>query len=445
MSHKYHREYEKSGGHKVMHILYAMEPEALEEYRKMSAELRETKKGMSAADIIAAKNEILQAAQINDIDPDKSISLHYSTDENGIAHIPVTGMLTNSVDPCAAFFGQSVTTYNFISQTALDADNNPDVKEIYFHFDTRGGHVAGVDVASQVIYNLKKPTIGINHGAALSGGYWLISQTKKIIDQTPTAFSGSIGVAIEIIDRGSAEKLEGIERRFYTSTDAPNKRRDLSTDEGQARLIQELDDVHEIFVQRVSEGRSRALNTIITKEKINSDFGQGGILISTKAKAVGMIDEIMNLKNSTHIKNENSPAQAGEKTRSKMNLDEFLNQNAEARAEYEKRIAASAESVENRIKAVMPILGSDAYAKAHSIARQALSGEIDISSFRGAIAAFDMLTEQDKTKTAQNESEETEKTPGQQQKTPSTDGTVKAPEDIAGTVSLLKGALAGGL
>jgi len=145
----------------------------------------------------------------------------------------------------------------------------------------------------------------------------------------------------------------------------------------------------------------------------------------------------------THT-NEKSPAvNAGENKErfKKMNLDEFLNQNPDARAEYDKRIKASAEAVENRIAAVTPYLGKEEYRDAMPMAMDVLYGKSDIPSFKGAIGAFDMLRAKKTDAAAEADTEEIGDTKAGDIKQPSAHGDAKKPEDISSAVSEAKSML----
>jgi len=145
----------------------------------------------------------------------------------------------------------------------------------------------------------------------------------------------------------------------------------------------------------------------------------------------------------THT-NEQSPAvNAGENKErfKKMNLDEFLNQNPDARAECDKRIKASAEAVENRIAAVTPYLGKEEYQDAMPMAMDVLNGKSDIPSFKGAIGAFDMLRAKKTDTAAETDTKEIGGTKAGDIKQPSAHGDAKKPEDISSAVSEAKSML----
>lgn len=264
--------------------LYLLSESALADYIKASKDLKDMAVGMSAEDLKKNTEYVIEKAQINEIIEDESLKL--SIDENGIAHIPITGMLTNNVTPSAAFFGESITTYNFISESIRIAEENPQVKEIFLEVNSGGGHVEGVEPAANAIFNTKKQTTARVHFMAASAAYWLASQADKIIAVGETSSFGSIGVATEFIDRSKRDKESGIKRIVLTSTDAPQKRIDITTDEGQAVVIERMDEIHSVFISQISRGRN------LTTDFINKNFGSGKVMTSEKAIKNKMIDGI---------------------------------------------------------------------------------------------------------------------------------------------------------
>ena len=207
---------------------------------------------------------------------------------DGVAHIPIVGELTPhaETDICGAYTADALTEYGFIVAATMEADKDDLVNEIQFDINSPGGYIDGLMAASDAMRSAEKPTTARVTGMAASAAYWLASQTDNIILASPAARVGSIGVAVEIFDFTKALEMEGIEKIVLTSTDAPLKRPDVTTEEGQELIVDSLDDMHNIFVQYVAEGRGT------TPGDVTSDFGQGGMLIAENALRVGMVDSI---------------------------------------------------------------------------------------------------------------------------------------------------------
>lgn len=227
----------------------------------------------------------------------------YTVDAQGVAHIPILGVLTPRVDdsPCAAFDQGAETEYGFITTALLAADTDPRVQLIQAEIDSGGGYVDGCDACAQVINSLTKPTRAVVSNCCASGALWLATQFDQILASSPADKIGSIGVVVEYLDDTKALANKGIEKHTLTSTDAPNKRPDLSTDDGQAQIIAQLDATHAVFVDRVAHGRG------VSIDKVNADFGQGGLMSAAEAVKVGLIDGVQGQV----LKNRKNPGVAG--------------------------------------------------------------------------------------------------------------------------------------
>lgn len=253
----------------------------------------------NAAEMRAARDELMASATIYRA-PAPGEKVEYKV-QDGTAYIPIQGQLTPSADPCGALTGNSETEYGYIIAALIDAEDNPEVNEIALDVNSPGGYMAGLDEAAQMIGAVTKPVTAYVGDMAASAAYWLASQADKIVALSPASRVGSIGVAVEEYDDDEALAADGIAHRVYTSTDAPDKRPDTKTKEGRAKIIAELDDLHAIFVRRVADGRG------VSPEKVNKDFGRGGLVIAEKALAVGMLDEVRG----SHIQRDKNTGVAG--------------------------------------------------------------------------------------------------------------------------------------
>ena len=284
--------------------LYAIEKRTVIGLLETRRQLMAAAKGMKAEDMRIAISDIYAAARIyRTPETAEGLAGVYNIDKDGIAHIPVVGILTSNVDPCAAFFEEAETEYGFIQAAVRKADHDLMVAGISLEIDSPGGYIDGVDETAQVIMATEKPVTARVHNMAASAAYWLASQADRIVASSPADQIGSIGVVVEEYNDDESLAKAGIMHRVYTSTDAPDKRPDTNTEEGRAKIIAMLDDLHGVFVSRVAAGRHT------TAERVNADFGHGGLLIAADAVKVGMIDEVLGT-----IKN---PGVAGEKTAAK--------------------------------------------------------------------------------------------------------------------------------
>jgi len=341
---------------------YCMPQNQLDKYTEVKTDLITAREGLNEKEIQVAKSEVLKECKIYDIDTELEDNKGklYSI-QNNIAVINVAGMLVQKVDFCSAFFGETLTTYSYIREASLMADNDPQVKEVLYIHDSGGGVVNGCEETFQVIMNMSKFTTSAVKNMSASADYWLSSATDKIIGISKTGFYGSIGVAVELIDRSKQEKASGISRTTLTNHSSKDKRPDLMSEEGQGILINELDSIYNVFKMSILEKRSEKL----TDKSIDSMAGK--VFIASEALEMGLIDDIMteaDLFESLSIQNRTSPVVSGKnKTEgnTKMKLVDYLKTDPEAQADYDSQIeAAKEEGEKTAIEANAEALKKDA-------------------------------------------------------------------------------------
>lgn len=203
------------------------------------------------------------------------------------AEIEISGILTPRPSFMAAFFGGGNTTYAEII-SAIDAvEQNEDIKEAIFRIDSPGGSVDGMFDAMSAIANMKTPNKAIVSQAA-SAAFGLASQADEIVASSKAAVFGSIGIVSGFF----------IEENFVeiTSSNAENKRPDVSTEKGKAVVREFLDEIETLFGNQIAAGRRT------TREKVNAEFGRGSVMLAESALKRGMIDSIQ----STGLAGENA-------------------------------------------------------------------------------------------------------------------------------------------
>jgi len=386
--------------------LYLMSEMSLLSYTSASRDLQGMAVGMAAADIKDNTAFVLASAQINQIPENGRVVL--DIDRDGNAHIPITGMLTNTVTPSAAFEGKSITTYNFITESAALVESDSSVKGVILDINTGGGDVDGAETAALAIAGITKHVTARIFGSAQSSGILIASQANRIVAIGKMSMLGSVGVAGEFKDRTEADAKAGIKNVILTSTDAPEKRLSITTDEGQAKVIELMDEVHSAMVGHIARGRN------LDPEFVNKNFGRGGTMAAERALAVGMIDEIEGVpaKSKTQSTTKSftaskSQPQTGEpetlKNEKKMDtLAEFLASNPQAKVDHDAMILAAEQKGSDTKQAelktysakVSPIVASGSYTKRITAAGlEVLSGERSLQSFDDMVAVFDENTE----------------------------------------------------
>ncbi|NFV80006.1 S49 family peptidase [Magnetospirillum aberrantis] len=204
--------------------------------------------------------------------------------DGGVAIIPVFGPIFPRANMMTEYSGAA-------SATQLQADHaialrHPDVGAVMMLYDTPGGAVSGINALADQINAGKKSkyTMSYVSGTAASAGYWLASQGHEIAGER-TAMVGSIGVVAAMPKQVEADG-DGYLTVEVVSSNAPNKRIDPTTDDGQAKVREMLDAIEAEFIADVARGRG------IKAADVPERYGQGGVLVGAAAKAAGMIDKI---------------------------------------------------------------------------------------------------------------------------------------------------------
>lgn len=200
-----------------------------------------------------------------------------STTKGDVAVIEVAGVITKAPSLFAMLFGGGNVTYPEVISALAEADKNPDIKRAEMRIDSPGGHIDGLFDTLAAMQSFSKPLRAVVVNQAASAAYALASQADEIIATNRAARVGSIGIV------GSFAVDDSID---IASTKAPKKRPDLTTEEGKAVIREELDAMHELFVESIADGRKASA------DKVNAEFGQGAILLADEALKRGMIDTI---------------------------------------------------------------------------------------------------------------------------------------------------------
>lgn len=202
-----------------------------------------------------------------------------------VAQINIEGVLTEKPDCIAMIFGDGNTTYASIREALATADADPAVSSIVLNVDSPGGQVHGLFETLAALEATKKP-IRSRASLAASAAFAICAAAGPIEAVTHASQFGSIGVAASLyLDENVLD---------LASTEAPNKRPDVSTEAGQSVIREELDALHAVFVDSIARGRTHATGTegeeAFNAARVNSEFGRGSVLLAKEAKKRGMID-----------------------------------------------------------------------------------------------------------------------------------------------------------
>lgn len=206
-----------------------------------------------------------------------------------IALLPVEG----PIFPRANLFTQisGATSVETLARDFTAIMDDDSVSALVANFDTPGGAVSKVGEFADMVYEARgrKPMVAYVGNQCCSAGMWIASAFDHIV-AAPTAELGSIGVVATYRDTKKADEKAGIKTYEFVSSNAPLKRSDPSTKDGQAQIKQTVDAIEEVFINTVARNRGVSRNRVIEK------YGQGGTFIGIMAVKAGLADSIGSLE-----------------------------------------------------------------------------------------------------------------------------------------------------
>jgi len=211
-----------------------------------------------------------------------------------IAVISLSGTITTG---SSSLFSGSTITPDLVRDYLTRAEEDKAVKAVVFHIDSPGGEVAPCQEILWEIEKVKETKfIVVSMGVtAASGGYYISTQADKIV-ALPTTMTGSIGVISAIPNiEGFLEKL-GIQIEIFKGgkyKDMYQGLRELTSEEEEI-MQQMIDEYYEQFIDVVAEGRE------LDREEVR-DLATGQLYSGTKAKELGLVDELGDLNTAINL------------------------------------------------------------------------------------------------------------------------------------------------
>lgn len=194
--------------------------------------------------------------------------------EGGVAVLSVVGVISRYAslfeDICGGVSTQA------LAKEFNQAIEDPNVNALVLTFDSPGGDANGIHELGEMIYQArgKKPIKAYIGGTGASAIYWLASACDEVVIDA-TARLGSVGVVMTAEryrpDEDTPERLE------IVSSQSPDKRQDVFSEAGQAAAQKQVDQLADVFIDRV------ARNMSVSRDTVLDDFGKGGILIGQVA------------------------------------------------------------------------------------------------------------------------------------------------------------------
>ena len=194
-----------------------------------------------------------------------------------VAVVRVSGIILDSTDVIAEL---------------KDYSKDRSIKAIVLRVDSPGGGVApSQEIYEEILKIKKKKKVVVSMGSvAASGGYYISAPADVIVANAGT-LTGSIGVIMEIPNvSGLMEKI-GVETQVVKS----GRHKDMAsvfkslTPEEKEILQTVLDDVHDQFIEAVSEARGMEYEVV-------RKLSDGRVFTGRMAKELGLVDELGNLE-----------------------------------------------------------------------------------------------------------------------------------------------------
>lgn len=210
--------------------------------------------------------------------------------ENGVATLPIHGVLTKADSAWNRFCGMTSTQQiGKDLQTALDDSS---VKSILLHIDSPGGQVDGTPELSRTIHAARgqKPIVALADGTMASAAYWIGAAADAVYMTGPTVQVGSIGVVATHVDRSKIDPSTSA----TTEITAGKYKRIASqngplTDEGRSEIQGQVDEIYRVFVDDIARFRDTSVEDVLTR------MADGRIFVGAKAQDAGLVDGVFTL------------------------------------------------------------------------------------------------------------------------------------------------------
>lgn len=206
---------------------------------------------------------------------------------DGVAIVPIIGPIFRYANLFTEISG--ATSTQVLATDIRQALDNPAVKAIVLNIDSPGGVASGINELADLIYagRATKRIVAYVGGSGASAAYWIASAAHEIVADD-TAVLGSIGVVLEV---SIAQDPKGGTRRYeIVSRNAPNKRPDLGTEEGRAKVQVMVDSLADVFVAKVSR------NLGITPDQVVAIGNGGGVLVGAATVKAGLAKRLGSLE-----------------------------------------------------------------------------------------------------------------------------------------------------
>lgn len=207
--------------------------------------------------------------------------------QEGVAVIPIQGVITPQPDFFSAIFGGGNTSLDVLTAQIQEAMERSDVDSVLYNVNSGGGRASGVDEAASLLAKAStiKPSAAQITGSMGSAAYYLGSQAGKVFFSSRTDMAGSIGTRIILEDTSERYKEMGIRViPIHTGSMKSVGIDGLPITEEQVAVMQNhVDQLQGFFEESVQSGRPG-----IDISKVNN----GQMFLAEEAVQLGLADGI---------------------------------------------------------------------------------------------------------------------------------------------------------
>lgn len=232
--------------------------------------------------------------------------------QSKIAVIYAIGPIMRTAEGVNPLALESVVSAEEVRKAFEDALKDPHVKAIVFRINSPGGSAVASDTIWGAVEHAKTkgiPVIASMGDVAASGGYMVALPAKKIV-ANPATITGSIGVyGGKLVTEAFWKKLKIDWQSVQVGQKALiwNSVKEYSKDELDA-INKTLDQIYEIFMQRVSLARKLPLSEV-------RKVAQGHIWTGDEALNKGLVDVLGDMEQAIHIAKKEAGFKEGEAVR----------------------------------------------------------------------------------------------------------------------------------
>jgi protease-4 len=177
--------------------------------------------------------------------------------------------------------------------------NDDEVKAIVLRVNSGGGSALASEIIWREIEKAKEKGIKVVTSmgdVAASGGYYIAANSNKIFAESNT-ITGSIGVfgmipnTRELFEKHMGLSMDTVKTgRFSTMSSDGGMFYAFNEEEGKM-ITQSIEEIYDIFKNRVSEGRIKAGVSIMNRAHVDT-IAEGRVWLGNVAKEIGLVDEL---------------------------------------------------------------------------------------------------------------------------------------------------------